>query len=81
MAAWFEREGRDQVADRARLRQMNMAVALAASRWNEFEPEPDAAERMRAWLDEVERRALVRGSAARAEAFALVRSWFEECAG
>jgi hypothetical protein len=79
VAAWFEREGRDQVADRARLRQMNMAVALAASRWNEFEPEPDAAERMRAWLDEVERRAIVRGAAGRAEAFARVRAWFEEC--
>ena len=79
MAAWFERDGREQVADRARLRQMNRAVALAASRWNEFEPEPDAAERMRAWLDEVERRALVRGATARAEAFALARSWFEDC--
>jgi hypothetical protein len=58
---------------------MNMAIALAASRWNELEPDADGVERMRAWLNEVERRALVRGAAARAEAVALARSWFEEC--
>jgi hypothetical protein len=41
---------------------MNMAIALAASRWNEFAAEPDAGARMSAWLDEVERRAVVRGA-------------------
>jgi hypothetical protein len=79
VAAWFERDGLEHSPDRAYLRQMNMAVALAASRWNEFALEPDAAERMRAWLDEVERRATVRKAAARAEAVRLARAWFEDC--
>ena len=76
---WFEREGAEQVSEPARLRQMNMAIALAASRWNEFAPEPDAVARMQAWLDEVERRALVRGADARAEAIRLARAWFDDC--
>jgi hypothetical protein len=79
VALWFEREGVEQVADRVRLRQMNMAVALAASRWNEFAGEPDAVERMNAWLDEVERRAVVRSADARAEAIRLARGWFADC--
>jgi hypothetical protein len=58
---------------------MNMAIALAASRWNEFAPEPDAVSRMNAWLDEVERRAVVRGADARAEAIRLARGWFADC--
>ena len=33
VALWFEREGVERVADPVRLRQMNMAIALAASRW------------------------------------------------
>jgi hypothetical protein len=81
VARWFEREGAEQVADPVRLRQMNMAVALAASRWNEFATEPEAVERMNAWLDEVERRAVVRGADARAEAIRLARSWFADCYG
>jgi hypothetical protein len=76
---WFEREGAEQVSDATRLRQMNMAIALAVSRWHEFSVEPDAAERMGAWLDEVERRAIVRGADARAEAIRLARAWFDEC--
>jgi len=76
---WFEHEGVEQVSDPVRLRQMNMAIALTASRWNEFAAEPDAVTRMRAWLDEVERRALVRGADARAEAIRLARSWFDDC--
>jgi hypothetical protein len=79
VAAWFECEGLEHSPDRAYLRQMNMAVALAVSRWNEFAAEPDAAERMRAWLDEVERRATLRKAEARAEAVRLARSWFEDC--
>jgi hypothetical protein len=79
VALWFEREGRDLVADPVRLRQMNMAIALAASRWNEFAADQDAVALMRAWLDEVERRALVRKAEARAEAIKLARSWFDEC--
>jgi hypothetical protein len=79
VALWFEREGRDLVADPVRLRQMNMAIALAVSRWNEFAADQDAVARMRAWLDEVERRALVRKAEARAEAIKLARSWFDEC--
>ena len=78
VGAWFEREGRDTVPDRAYLRQMNMAIALAASRWNEFAAEPDALERMRAWLDEVERRAQERGAKARVDAVAHVRVWLDE---
>ena len=78
---WFEREGAEQASDPVRLRQMNMAIALAASRWNEFAPETDAAERMREWLDEVERRAVVRGADARAEAIRLARTWFDDCLG
>ena len=81
VAAWFAEDGRLQVADPVYLRQMNMAVALAASRWNEFAAETDAVEQMRAWLDEVERRALARNAHARAEAIKRARSWFEECAG
>lgn len=79
VALWFEREGMEQVADPVRLRQMNMAIALAASRWNEFAPEHDAVERMNAWLDEVERRAVVRGADARAGAVRLARGWFADC--
>jgi hypothetical protein len=79
VALWFEREGRTQVSDPVRLRQMNMAIALAASRWNELEPGAHAPEAMQAWLDEVERRALVRGADARAEAVRFARTWFLEC--
>ena len=79
VALWFEREGMAQIADPVRLRQMNMAIALAASRWNEFAVEPEPVERMNAWLDEVERRAVVRGADARAEAIRLARGWFIDC--
>ena len=79
VAIWFEREGAEQVADPVRLRQMNMAIALAASRWNEFALEPDAEQRMNAWLDEVERRAVVRGAEARTEAIRHARGWFRDC--
>ena len=81
VALWFEREGVEQVADAVRLRQMNMAIALAASRWNEFAEGHDALGRMRAWLDEVERRAVVRNASARVDAIRRARSWFEACAG
>jgi hypothetical protein len=79
VALWFEREGVERVADPVRLRQMNMAIALAASRWNEFAAEPDAEHRMNAWLDEVERRAVVRRADARTEAIRLARGWFSDC--
>ena len=79
IAAWFEREGREVVADPVYLRQMNMAIALAASRWNEFAVEPDAVPRMHAWLDEVRRRALVRDARARVEAIDVARRWFDTC--
>jgi hypothetical protein len=78
VGAWFEREGVETVSDRAYLRQMNMAIALAASRWNEFAAEPDAPVRMRAWLDEVERRAKARGAQARVDAVRRVREWMDE---
>jgi hypothetical protein len=81
VASWFERDGVAQVADPVRLRQMNMAIALAASKWNEVARESDAVARMDAWLDEVERRAVVRGADARAEAIRLARGWFHEGAG
>jgi hypothetical protein len=80
VGAWFEHEGRDAVEDAVFLRQMNMAIALAASRWNELAGEPQPVERMRAWLDEVRRRADVRGTEARIEAFDRARGWFDECA-
>jgi hypothetical protein len=79
VATWFAGEGLAAVSDRAYLRQMNMAIALAASRWNEFAVGPDAEQRMNAWLDEVERRAGVRGAEARAEAIRLARGWFSDC--
>jgi hypothetical protein len=78
VGAWFEREGRETVPDPVYLRQMNMAVALAASRWNEFAAEPGAEERMRAWLEEVERRAKARGADARVDAVQRVRAWLDE---
>jgi hypothetical protein len=80
VAAWFGDRGRGEIADPVYLRQMNMAIALAASRWNEFAGDADAVSRMRAWLDEVERRAVARQAEARAEAFQRARGWFEECA-
>jgi hypothetical protein len=80
VAAWFAEEGRAAVDDPAYLRQMNMAIALAASRWNEFAAQDDAVERMRAWLDEVRRRAEVRGARARVEAVDRARVWFDACA-
>jgi hypothetical protein len=79
VALWFEREGLERVADPVRLRQMNMAIALAASRWNEFARDDDAVPRMNAWLDDVERRAVVREADARAEAIGLARTWFTDC--
>lgn len=79
VALWFERDGAERVADPVRLRQMNMAIALAASRWHELASEQDAVQRMNAWLDEVERRAVVRGADARAEAMRLARGWLTDC--
>ena len=81
VAAWFAGEGRASVADPVHLRQMNMAISLAASRWNEFAGDPDAALRMRAWLDDVRRRAVDRRAHARVEAIDLARAWFDCCAG
>jgi hypothetical protein len=78
-AAWFGGGGRRGVADRAALRQMNMALALALSRWLEWAPELDAPARLRSWLDEVERRAVRRGADARADAVRLARTWLDEC--
>lgn len=78
VGAWFEHEGRSTVSDRAYLRQMNMTVALAASRWIELAEQPDAPAQMRAWLDEVERRARMRGAQARVEAVSRVRVWMDE---
>jgi hypothetical protein len=80
-AAWFGGDGRAEVADPVYLRQMNMAIALAASRWNEFAEGPDAVPRMRAWLDEVRRRAVERNAHARVEAIDRARAWFDACAG
>jgi hypothetical protein len=80
VAAWFAEDGVVTVDDPAYLRQMNMAIALAASRWNEFAAEADAVERMRAWLDEVRRRAVVRDARARVEAIDRARAWFDACA-
>jgi hypothetical protein len=59
---------------------MNMALALALSRWLEWASQPDAPARMRAWLDEVERRAVRRRAEARAEAVRLARAWLDGCA-
>jgi hypothetical protein len=81
VAAWFAGEGRAEIEDRVYLRQMNMAIALAASRWNEFAEGENAVGRMGAWLDEVERRALVRNASARADAIRRARGWFEACRG
>ena len=80
MAAWFADEGGATVDDPTYLRQMNMAIALAASRWNEFAAEDDAVERMRDWLDEVRRRAVLRDARARVEAIDRARVWFDACA-
>ena len=78
-AAWFGGEGRRAVADRVRLRQTNMAIALAVSRWLEFAEREEALARMLAWLDEVEARAVTREATARAEAFRRVRDWLVGC--
>jgi hypothetical protein len=80
VGTWFEHDGREAVDDPVFLRQMNMAIALTASRWNELAGKPEPVERMRAWLDEVRRRADVRGARARVEAFDRARGWFDECA-
>jgi hypothetical protein len=79
VAAWFAEEGRAEVADPAYLRQMNMTIALAASRWNELARGQDPVERMRAWLDEVRRRAVVRDARARIDGVDRARAWFEAC--
>ena len=81
VAAWFAGEGRTSVADPVYLRQMNMAIALAASRWNEFAGDPDAVLRMRAWLVEIRRRAVERKAQARVEALDRARAWLDGCAG
>jgi hypothetical protein len=79
VAAWFANEGRAEIADLAYLRKMNMTIALAASRWNEFSRGQDPLERMRAWLDEVRRRAVVRDARARIDAVDRSRGWFDAC--
>jgi hypothetical protein len=58
---------------------MNMAIALAVSRWNELAVGPDPEGEMRAWLEEVRRRAVIRDARARVEAVDLARGWFEAC--
>jgi hypothetical protein len=78
-SAWFGGEGRRIVSDRVRLRQMNMAIALAVSRWLELAEADETLPRMGAWLEEVEDRALRRDAAARAEAFRRVRGWLAGC--
>jgi hypothetical protein len=79
VAAWFAGEGRAEIEDPVYLRQMNMAIALAASRWNEFAEGENAVGGMRAWLDAVESRALTRSASARVDAIRHARSWFEAC--
>lgn len=81
IAAWFGETGSSEVRDAVFLRQMNMAIALAASRWNEFAPLEGAPDRMHEWLDEVERRARARKAEARVEAIRRAREWFDECLG
>jgi hypothetical protein len=80
VAAWFEAEGRQTIVDPAYLRQMNMAIALAVSRWNELAEGPEPVEMMDAWLAEVSRRAVARRADARVEAIDRAREWFEGCA-
>jgi hypothetical protein len=58
---------------------MNMAIALAVSRWNELAVGPDPVGEMHAWLEEVRRRAVIRDARARVEAVDLAREWFEAC--
>jgi hypothetical protein len=58
---------------------MNMTLALAASRWNELARGQEPVERMRVWLDEVRRRAVVRDARARIEAVDRARAWFDGC--
>lgn len=53
-------------------RQMNMAIALAASKWLELGRDE---QRMRAWIAATAARAESRGAAARAEAMRLVADW------
>lgn len=83
LARWFSRDalephpspiGADAIAYR---RQMNMALALAASKWMEFEAdEPATAElRMQEWLGATAARAQARKAAARAEAMRIVSAW------
>lgn len=89
LAAWFAGEactphpaprgGTDPVTYR---RQMNMAIALAASKWMEFRAEDavEAPARLHGWLGETAARAERRGAAARLEAVRLVAAWLDECA-
>jgi hypothetical protein len=80
MGVWFAGEGRHAVPDRTYLRQMNMALALAASRWLEMVEDEEPVERMRAWLGQIEERAAARGATARVEAIQRARAWFNKCA-
>jgi hypothetical protein len=77
---WFGGAGRDQISDRRYLRQMNMALALAYSKWLEIAAEDDAIRQMRDWLAEVERRAVERRASARADAIRQARDWLDACA-
>jgi hypothetical protein len=80
VGAWFEQEGRREISDPTHLRQMNMTIALAASRWNELARRDDAVLLMRGWLAEIERRAQERNARARVEGIRRVREWLEDCA-
>lgn len=80
IAAWFAGAGRRTIADRVRLRQMNVALALALSRWLDFAEREEALPAMRGWLREIEARAVARGAVARAEAIRRASEWFESCA-
>jgi hypothetical protein len=81
LGRWFSHEalephpdplGADPVTYR---RQMNMALALAASKWLELgRDEP----RMRAWIARTEARAEARRAAARAEAMRLAARWLDD---
>jgi hypothetical protein len=53
-------------------RQMNMALALAASKWLELGRDE---RRMRAWIAQTAARAEARGAAARVEAMAAAAAW------
>lgn len=87
IAAWFERQHAGahgsprSVEALVWARQTNMALALAVSKWLEYESlEDEPLARMRDWIAQTLARAEARRADARADAMRRAAAWLDDCA-